>query len=226
MFCMINKQFCVLFSFVLLGFSYIAKADLINITDPSLESGLSGTNGTPESGWFSFGGITTSVGVGPGTFWGSGAGMTNADGPNAAYAVHFGENDGGNLYQTVQLDAGITYSLTAAIGMSSSSAKSDGKFRIGFYTAGFGGGNQLEGSIATRGDFNDYSVLFTPSTTANYQIGVRSIGYVPGTGADNDQSTIFFDNVRLVAIPEPGSFAVIAGSLAGAILLTRRSRRS
>ena len=175
-----------------------ARAENIAISNPSLETGLSGTNGTVVSGWFSYGGITTSIDVGPGTFWGGGSGMTNADGPNAAYAVAYNANDGGNLYQTVELDAGVTYTLTAAIGMSSSATKSDGKFRIGFYNTGFGGGKQLNGSISTRGGFTDYSVQFTPTTTGNYQIGVRCTGYVPGTGADNNSATIFFDNVRLV----------------------------
>jgi len=213
----------LLFSGIVLScYSPVAQGELITLTDPSLEGGLTGTNGTPGSGWFSFGGNGTSQAVGPGTFWGGTSGMTNADGPNAAYATSYNENDGGNLYQTVQLDAGVTYTLTAAIGMSSSAAKSDGKFRIGFYTQGFGGGIQLNDSISTRGEFTDYSVSFTPSTSANYQIGVRSTGYVPGTGADNDSATVFFDNVRLV--PEPSTQLLVIMAAAGIGLVMRRCK--
>jgi hypothetical protein len=171
-----------------------ASAENIALSDPSLENGFSGSNGTPVSGWFTFGATAGGINVSPGSFWN----MSNPDGTNAAYAVNIGETDGGSIYQTVTLDAGVTYVLTAAVGMSSAAAKSDGRFALVFFNSGFGSLlAQTTGSVSTRGSFADHSVSFTPTVSGNYQIGMRNRGYVPGTGANNNQSTIFFDNVRL-----------------------------
>lgn len=190
----------------------------IALTDPSLENTFGGTNGVVVSGWFTFGNAVGGVFVNGDGFWN----MSNTVGNNAAYATQIGENDGGAIYQTVSLDADVTYRLTVGVGMSNGAPKSDGKFAIVFFNTSFTTLlAETAGSISTRGSFTDYSVDFTPSSSGNYQVGMRNRGYVPGTGANNNESTVFFDNVRLTVIPEPG--AALLGGL-GLLALLRRRR--
>lgn len=200
---------------VILAPSRIEAAN-IALTDASLESTFGGSNGNVVSGWWTFGNAVGGVFVNNDGFWN----MTNTVGSNAAYATNISENDGGSIYQTVELDAGVTYSMTVGVGMSSGAPKSDGKFALVFFNQGFSSLlAETAGAISTRGSFADYSVQFTPTTSGIYQVGMRNRGYVPGTGADNNQSTIFFDNVRLV--PEP-STALLLGGLAGGLFRRRR----
>lgn len=190
----------------------------IALTDPSLENPFGGSQANVVSGWFTFGATSSAVNV-SGGFWGD---MTNRDGPNAAFAVQTGENDGGSIYQAVELDAGVTYTLSVAIGTSASVAKSDGKYALVFFNSNFSVLHaETTGTIAPQlgGFLVDDSVSFTPTTSGIYHVGMRNRGYVPGTGADNNESTIFFDNVRL--IPEPSS-ALLAGF--GLLALLRRRR--
>ena len=205
-----------------------ANAEMIDLSDPSWEAGFSGTNGTPESGWFTFGGAVGGNDV-SGGFWGD---MANRDGSNAAYAVQLSETDGGSIYQTVELNAGTTYRFTAGVGTSTGAAKNDGKYALVFFDAGFGTllAETSGVVLADLQSFSDFSVDFTPTVTANYQVGVRNRGYVPGTGADNDASTVFFDNARLVALtaptaPEPTSLVIACLGLVGLTVCGRRRRR-
>jgi hypothetical protein len=176
-----------------------APAGNIALADPSLEAPFTGVGGTATSGWFTFGGTSAAEIVGPGSFWGGGPGMTGLDGTRAAYAVNLGENDGGSIYQTVELNAGVTYVLTAGIGSSASVNKNTGKYALVFFSDGFGTLHaEKTGVVANQtGGFTNDSVTFTPTVSGKYNIGMRNRGYVPGTGANNNESTIFFDNVRL-----------------------------
>ncbi len=199
------------------------SAEQINLANSSFETGIGGTQGVAESGWFTFLSGSIASGVDITGFWN----MSNADGPNAAYATASAANSpGGMFYQTVELDAGVTYEFTAAVGMSASAAKNDGNFSLLIYDNGFG--NLLtsgSGTITTRGSFTDYTITYSATTTALYHVGVRTTGFVENSGGNTNQTTIFYDNVRLVAVPEPASFTLIAGALAGATLLTRRRIR-
>lgn len=199
-----------------------ALADAINITDPSFElTSFTGSNGNPESGWFSFGGATTGNVVDGSGFWGS---ITPLDGSRAAYTTSYSETDGGNIYQTVTLDAGVEYQLTAAVGMSPSVTKANPIFRVMFLNSGFTSvlaehsGTFDQNTLGT-GNFIDYSVSYTPSTTGNYQIGVRNSGW-EASGNGEIVTTVFFDNIRL--IPEPASLGLVV--MMGAVLILRRFR--
>jgi hypothetical protein len=176
-----------------------APAGSVALADPSLEAPFTGVNGATTSGWFTFGGTSAAENVAPGSFWGGGPGMTGLDGTRAAYAVNIGENDGGGIYQTVELNAGVTYVLTVGIGSSPSVAKNTGKYALVFFSDGFGTLHaEKTGVVANQtGGFANDSVTFTPTVSGKYNIGMRNRGYVPGTGANNNESTIFFDNVRL-----------------------------
>lgn len=172
-----------------------AQSANIALTDPSFEAPFGGTNGSVVSGWFTFGGAVGGNFVNGG-FWGA---MTNLNGSNAAYAAQFGENDGGSIYQTVELDAGVTYLLQAGVGTSTSVDKNNGKYQLVFYSADFGTAYVTKNGVVPNrtGAFVDDTLIFKPTVSGNYNIGLRNRGFVPGTGGNNNESTIFFDNVRL-----------------------------
>lgn len=218
-----NRKQWIAVAAMLFGIGQLAHAEVINLTNASFETTIGGSNGTNVSGWFTFHPGNTLSGVQvDGGFWN----MIGFDGPNAAYATNIGVSDGGTYYQTVELDAGVTYKLTSGVGISSAAAKDDGHFRVMFYNLGFSSLlANTDGTITTRGGFADYSAYYTPTATTQYQVGVRSIGYdPPSTGADG--TTIFFDNVRLEAVV-PGSVDLLghyrlgeAGSVGGSAPFT------
>ncbi|WP_235203408.1 PEP-CTERM sorting domain-containing protein [Sulfuriroseicoccus oceanibius] len=202
-----------------------AHAATIALTDASLEAPLSGTNGDPLSGWWSFnsGAVGQAITVSSG-FWT----IANNDGDKAMYIA----NDASGIdsvYQSVTLEAGITYRLTAAVAQSANVSKNDANVALAFFNQGF---SVLEAQnnfvVANQsGSFVDYFVEFTPDTTGIYQVGLRNAGAIIGTGTSssaNGESTVFFDNVRLEslnAVPEPSSTALLGlGSLA--LILRRR----
>ena len=112
-----------------------ASVNAANIVlgDASLEAAFTGTNGTAGSGWFTFGQSAAAQQV-SGGFWNIGG----ADGANGAYTTSSSTTDGGSIYQTVELDAGQTYRLTAGVAQSGSVAKNDANFALVFFDAGFG----------------------------------------------------------------------------------------
>lgn len=165
------------------------------LIDPSLELPFAGVQGTPGTGWLTFG---ETVSAEPVTGWWD---IGNSDGPNAAYAYTTKTNDGGSIYQAVTLTENVPYRLTAGVAQSTSVEKNDGKFALVFFNWNF---SELmvetNGVVANQsGAFVDAYVEFTPTVTAVYHVGMRNRGYVPGTGANSGESTIFFDNVRLTS---------------------------
>lgn len=204
-----------------LGAIATSNAASIMIADGSLEAAFSGTQGTAESGWFTFGQSTGAVQV-DGGFWN----IANADGTNAAYTTSSSTSDGGSIYQSVTLDAGRTYRLTASIAQSASVQKNNANYTLVFFDNGFSSVlAETTGVVANQsGAFVDDSVEFTVATTGTYHIGVRNRGHIASTGADNNQSTVFFDNVRLedTTVPEPSSTSLLG--LAGLALILRRRK--
>ena len=204
---------------LVLVFGVQTEAANIALTDPSLESAFGGLQSTVVSGWFTFGSAAGGTDVSGDGFWN----MTNTHGNAAAYATALSDTDGGSIYQRVNLDAGVTYTMTVAIGCSSGAPKTNADYSVVFYNSNFS--TQLAATIgvATFGTnvFTDASVSFTPTVSGDYFVGMRNRGFVPGTGANNNQSTVFFDNVRLVAVPEPAA-ALLGGF--GMLCLLRRRR--
>lgn len=200
-----------------LAFALASQGANIALTDPSHEGGFGGNLGVVVSGWFTFGFASGGIDVSSDGFWN----MTNTHGNAAAYATALGDNDGGSIYQRVNLDAGVTYTMTVAIGCSAGAPKTDADYSLVFFNSGFSQELATKTGVATNGTnlFADDSVSFTPTVSGDYFVGMRNRGYVPGTGANNNQSTVFFDNVRLVAVPEPS--VVLLGGI-GLLALFRR----
>ena len=201
-------------------FGMSANAANIALTDPSFETGaFGGSNGVTVSGWFTFG--SSGFFDVDGGFWGD---MANRDGVKAIYGAQDNENDGGSIYQSVELDAGITYVFTAGIGTSVGVNKNDGKYALVFFNETFATLHaETTGVVANQtGSFSDDSVQFTPTVSGKYQVGLRNRGYVPGTGGDINESTVFFDNARLDVVPEPSTTALLG--LGGLALILRRRK--
>lgn len=201
-----------------LAFGVQTHAANIALTDPSLESAFGGLQSTVTSGWFTFGSASGGADVSSDGFWN----MTNTHGNAAAYATAISDIDGGSIYQRVNLDAGVTYTMTVAIGCSSGAPKTNADYSLVFFNSNFSTQVAATTGVAIFGTnlFTDNSVSFTPTVSGDYFVGMRNRGFVPGTGANNNQSTVFFDNVRLVAVPEPA--AALLGGLGMFCLLRRR----
>lgn len=192
----------------LVATSIMAHSAPLELVDASLESGMEGAKGTVESGWFTFAPSINEARSGEildGTLFFDA--MDPLDGAKGAFLVSHDEFDGASMYQAVALSNGVTYRLTVAVGTNGEVPKSDAKFSLVFFDTEFT--NQLsatEGVITAGGNsFSDYHVEWTPSRTDIYHVGMRNLGYVPGTSADNDESAVFFDHVRLEAIPGPSA---------------------
>lgn len=212
-----------------------AGAVEITLDNPSLETAVY-NYGTPANavnidtngiGWFSDWAASQAKGAVAvtGTFWH----LDNADGPNAGFVSQLNDTYGASLFQTVFLEADIEYTLTAAAGTGvhatdpiNKLGKNDAKFALAFVTApitGFDAGGypvtilaEMNGVIPDRtGLFVDYSVSYIPPTSGYYNIALQNRGYVPNTGANNNQSTVFFDNVRLTYSSEPELLGDING---------------
>lgn len=209
---------------IALSFASTASAASIALIDNSFEAGFSGSSNSVGSGWFSFAG-TSSANSGLAL---DGTGFFNAmtplDGTAGAFVVSTSDSDGASAYQAVTLSAGQTYKFTVALGTNDLFPKSDAKFGVVIYDSNFS--TNVAGTFgeltAGGGTFSDYSVEYTAASTATYHIGVRSLGHVPGTGADNNESAVFIDNASLDSVPEPSSTALLG--LGGLALILRRRK--
>lgn len=213
-----NMKSSLIVTAMVLAVQIQTHAANIALTDPSLENAFGGLQSTVTSGWFTFGSAAGGTDVSSDGFWN----MTNTHGNAAAYATALSDTDGGSIYQRVNLDAGVTYMMTVAIGCSSAAPKTNADYSLVFYNSNFSTQLAATTGVAIFGTnlFTDNSVSFTPTVSGDYFVGMRNRGFVPGTGANNNQSTVFFDNVRLVAVPEPA--AALLGSLGMFCLLRRR----
>jgi hypothetical protein len=224
----------------------VANAGVVTLIDPSLDSVLPAAN---YYTWPSVIDKTNTVGIGWFSDWESpkvksGQGtnttfynMANAHNGKAAFAISVNETAGASIFQTVWLDTGNTYTLTAAVCTATRTDttilkfKDDAKFALVFAPFPIEG-IQTHGLVETAGTmrqqfgtFTDYSVSFTPATSGYYNIGLQNRGYLPGTGDGSNASTIFFDNARLsyIPVPEPTTALLL---IAGGMLISRRRRHA
>ena len=182
----------------------VASAENISLVDPSFEgTTFPGTIGVTNSGWFNFGNAQIKD-ITDGSYWGRTGGIANADGPRAAFAAHASETSGASIFQSVELDAGVTYRLKVGVSQPGTFLKDDGIYELAFFNAdnstrmaGRTGIAPLQGQ-----EFIDDFIDFTPTNSAIYNIGVLNRGYVPESST-NEGSTIFFDNTRLTVLTDP-----------------------
>lgn len=96
---------------------------------------------------------------------------------------------------------------------------------------------KLEGKYAPNGDLNlkleltgdnDYDFLQLPAIPMSNVLAGNYFGFRDRTGTLSGVKTVEYDNLSIVAIPEPASFAFVAVSLIGGYALGRywRSRQT
>jgi hypothetical protein len=222
-----------------------ARADIINVFNPSFESQplANGDLTLPVADWTywtSLGGVgvvynplgydapdnDTTLGF----IGASGNGTPQgADGPNVAWqympAYQYG------AFQQVldtTLQAGHTYTLTAAVGMVPGGGNVDAEL---WFTV-----EDEPGSLAklwkyalvtptTPGVFEDKTLTYTPTeedialySGQKLAIGLCAASFNEITGR------VAFDNVRVTEVPEPCSLCLLASGLVGLVAYTRRRR--
>jgi hypothetical protein len=204
----------MLLSMVVLGcIAAPAWADTIAVTNPSFEITNPLTFTAPDAGSWNAGPIPgwTTTGGGAGS-WQPGPGLLSLplpDGNTVAYS------NGATLSQTLSasLVPDTTYTLSADVGH-----RFDGD--VTNYTIELLLGGMVLDSISGSngaiplGAFQDVSFSYTSGSApppGNLGIALRS----DGIQAD-------FDNVRLSAVPEPGSLALLATGLGLALFVFRR----
>lgn len=237
------KNSVLIVGLVLLLAGYV-HAGTVTLIDPSLEAAI--TNyayptavneaGTVGVGWFSEWEAAKAkakvVVDGSANFWQ----IANNEGVRAGFVTQVNETVGASFFQTVYLEAGNTYTLTAAATTgvrydgATTVSKNDAKFAVAFAPYPLPGIPtpvlaETTGVIPNMaGVFVDYSVDYTPASSGYYNIALQNRGYVPNTGAGNNQSSVFFDNVRLTYVPEPTAAVLLLAGLAGAFVRRNGAR--
>lgn len=182
------------------------------------------TNGTSVGTFFGYFNPLNAAYLGTTGLPGSPASMS---GPNVFYFGDLGNLQGISQVLTSTFDNSTTYALTVALG-TRVGYTSMANFQMSLYA-----GSTLVTSstilasnyatASTAGTFNDYTLTYTAGTqnlSALQGQALKLVFLQSGTGGEVD-----IDNIRLSAVPEPATWGLAAGGLAGTVLLVRRSRR-
>ncbi len=213
---------CVLVSIfvtaVSVGLVVPASAEPIDVPNYSFEDpnvGVGGFNAAPPTGWSP--GSEGQSGVQCGTY------SIGATGSQVAYL-----NDAASLFTTnglttIQQD----YVYTLTVGVASRAALPANGYSLSFYTKL---GPETWDLIATTGVLTDYASPL--DTIADRTLGMTvsagnaAIGkelYVMLSGNTSGQN--MFDNVRVSAVPEPGTLATMLAGVSAALLGYGRRKR-
>lgn len=122
-------------------------------------------------------------------------------------------------------------------------ATSDTAVNLGSYTSFSPLGSYINVSISIDPATHKYTNVSIAGTATSQNLTSAVLasngGTVPWTSSlgnpsasllafmgSNDTGTVYFDNISVSAIPEPGSFALLAGGAIGFVAVSRRRRRA
>jgi hypothetical protein len=157
-------------------------------------------------------------------------GTTVPDGSQGAYLLSYPEV---GIYQTLAetYQAGLSYTLTVALHGGAGGLTSADQLQIGLY---YGGGLTPVTSVMI-----DYSALNFPDQNLYYDFDLTLPEVQPGDAWAGQNIGIEFtamngtlsgswdlDNVRLTAVPEPSTFALLAGGFGYGLLVAYRRRKA
>lgn len=194
-----------------------ASATLIPLNNASFDNNVLQGTWSPQTTFMSFPGRTTVGGI-------TTASLAPNDGTGFA-SLSSGvvgplPGDGDSTYHAVSLTAGQEYKLTFAVATSSADNADDvdTTFAIAVYTSGWGVfAESAWQTLAQDGDtWSDFSYTFTADADADFNIGIRNY-----TDPASGSGTLYVDNARFEAIPEPATMGLVA-LFGGAILFVRR----
>jgi len=120
-------------------------------------------------------------------------------------------SNAGILSTSLSLTAGLTYTAEFALAGNQRNSSTES------VTVSFGNASLIY-SLPSSQTFTTYSLVFTPSASGNYSLSFSNAG--------GDNVGALLDNVRVTAVPEPESLALLlAGSLVVAGVAARRRGR-
>lgn len=227
------------------------QAAPVAVNNPSFENPVLENNGvealatgwtywTSDSGLGAPGGVTCNPsgydGADADTAYGfigaSGNGTpAGADGRNV-YWEYVGASQYSLLQQVldVNLQAGYTYTFTAAVGM----VPTGGNLGCQLILSTEAAPGDLSGLLTydtlnvagmTSAQFVDFAVTFTPTAEQVAQYGGHKLMIALCGFSSGDAGRIAFDNVRVNAVPEPGTLALLASGMFGLMAYAWRKRK-
>jgi hypothetical protein len=224
-------------------FATLAHAQSINVPNFSFEEpDATGQTAVPfASSWALSGpdmldiGLGFPVNIGTGVFRNPASGIGRFDNADQNQLAYIFPEDGHQFVQTLvaTFQAGQQYQLTVGVGLAGTSPSSSNSLELALYHVAPGApsvpiflASRIVKNDGTDGLVGAHLLDFTassaflggddPAVGRQINILIRSIG-------TNQTGQFSFDNVRLVAVPEPGSLAAIG---AATMLLSRRRRLS
>ena len=188
---------------VVLAFGSAAQA--VPVFADSFDANVLGLNAVP-TGWSVSDGTVDIIGN---NF--SGTSFDLLPGHGAYIDLDGSTANSGLLFTTLNLTGGTQY--TAAFDLAGSQRGGQESGTVSF------GSSLLNYSLASAAGFSAYTMSFTPATTGQYLLAFQN--------ADGNNIGALLDNVAVTAaVPEPGTYALLAAGLLAIGFVSRRRKNA
>jgi hypothetical protein len=177
------------------------------------------------SGWTQNGsGTTPGIGItvvttGSTNTTGYGDNVPNYNGTtNAAFFVDDNANE--NLFQSVALTGGVTYTLDFGLFATQSGAANPFDFSLTSSVGAIFSATNTNASVVPIGQWNGYSYTFTAPTTTSYTL---DFDFISGPTPAKD---VLLADVNISAVPESSTWAMIIVGFAGVGFMAYRRKQN
>lgn len=179
------------------------------VFEDNFNANVAALNGTP-AGWSVTDG-TVDI-VGPGDRWG----WLCAGSNNTCIDLDGSSNNAGILSKSISVTAGQTYTLS--FDLAGNQRNHPIPSSVDDVTVTFGSASQTLAGIVSAAPWQTHSLSFTAATSGSVSLSFAN------AGGDNGGAVL--DNVRVTAVPEPETYAMLlAGlSLVGALARRKQSK--